>query len=535
MAFVSSLPLPTRGANTSKLPALSARSASRVTATASATRDAGSSPHSRLPVITTAASSSSSCSSSSSSFVVFPEIADQLPCSPDNALWVYGRYELSYFATEATAQGRIAKLLRAMLREARRHYELSRAFFCALRPEEQRAEVLRCAETGVRVGSVSSSSSNNNNSIINNNGSSVMYSVRPNANAVVPATTTPAAGVGGDFANVNAACSTTGAVAVQESVYRALREAWPVWESSRSHHRSDDSDDDDVSSGNDSIIRTKKNKKRSGSGGGRDGSKASGVGGAEMRLNGARGGNHNNNSNSRSAGWSAENTGAAATVEKEGSLESYPPGLRVNLVLDIVASRKTLGATPLQSRAYRIAENVYRLVMQPTTTQTVGTTAATGTAEERVGDNLHDLSPYVRTLVIGISDTDITLVGRDVVCPYRHLLTPPPLQMRFRCALEAMADAPLQPPQPQRPPSPSASISPTDRGGVDDAGSSTSLVEASLALQTVVAKHLQGQRSLEALLPAPYMRVPPTLLSQLDQTRLILCVPPIECSAAEKE
>lgn len=535
MAFVSSLPLPTRGANTSKLPALSARSASRVTATASATRDTGSSPHSRLPVITTA--TSSSCSSSSSSFVVFPEIADQLPCSPDNALWVYGRYELSYFATEATAQGRIAKLLRAMLREARRHYELSRAFFCTLRPEEQRAEVLRCAEAGVGVGSVSSS--NNNNSINNNNGSSVMYSVRPNANAVVTATTTPAAGAGGDFANVSAAWSTTGAVAVQESVYRALREAWPVWESSRSHQRSDNSDDDDVSSGNDSIIRTKKNKKRSGSGGGHDGSKASGVGGAEMRLNGARGGNHNNNSNSRRAGWSAENTGAAAAVEKVGGLESYPPGLRVNIVLDIVASRKTLGATPLQSRAYRIAENVYRHVMQPTTTRTVGTTAAaaaaTGTAEERVGDHLHDLSPYVRTLVIGISDTDITLVGRDVVCPYRHLLTPPPLQMRFRCALEAMADAPLQPPQPQRPPSTSASISPTDRGGVDDAGSSTSPVEASFALQTVVAKHLQEQRSLEALLPAPYMRVPPTLLSQLDQARLILCVPPIECSAAEKE
>jgi hypothetical protein len=408
-----------------------------------------------------AAAAPSSSSSAASPLVVFPELSDQLLCAPDNVIWVYGQFALSFFATEATAAAKLSKKLRAMMREAQRHYEISRAYFCALTAGEQRAEVLRSA-----LGFISS------NANTNINGSSSSTNSNSGSGGTRRASRSPITNAAADTPSATSAAAA--ATSVEDSVFTALRQSWPT-------------------------------------------------------------------------------SSDAACVDGKGDGSTpYPPGLRVNLVLDIIASRKTLGAQPLRSRAYHIAEALYRRVMYPVADTTTTTTVVLGNrlspardvhrsssnnnnnAAEAYVDTLRDLSPHVRAFIIGISDTDSTLVGRDVVCPYRHLTPPSPVQLRMRNTLEGLADVAAQRQQRQRfSASPSAA-----RGGsavTNTCPPVDAAADASMALAALVSRQLLLRHSVDALLPAPYTRVAPTLLSRLDQTRLILCPPPVDWSSTEEE
>ncbi|KPA73419.1 hypothetical protein ABB37_09863 [Leptomonas pyrrhocoris] len=480
-----------RGPTATKLPALVARPPSSRPATA------------RARLAAAAASTAATSSNAASAFVVFPELPDQLLCAPDNTIWVYGQYALTFFATEAAAQAKLERKLQAMLREAQRHYEVSRAFFHSLSPEEQQAELLR-------------SSSNSN----------VAPLYRPTATAATATILSP-----GEAA-------AAAAVMMEENVY------WPSRESEylRRHRPRSQGDDAHHRSSDGGVRYNVTGHRRSGS-----------IGSA------------------RNA-WDAAGDVIAGAEDSEDSGAPYPPGLRVNLVLDIVASRKTLGAAPLRSRAYRIAERLYRRVMRrpqqqqqeqqrkshgemaadaaaaartirpgdrPTAPMNGAGETTTRAPDERV-DALHDMAPYIRALVIGISDANITLVGRDVVCPYRHLPAPTPTQWRVRSALEALADASRQQQQQPRLHSASSSTGAAGAaacatGGKMAAPATPTSVAASMMLAALVAKHVLQRRSVESLVPAPYTRVAPTRLGQLDQTRLILCTPPVEWSTAGEE
>lgn len=203
--------------------------------------------------------------------------------------------------------------------------------------------------------------------------------------------------------------------------------------------------------------------------------------------------------------------------ESESSENRYSAGLRVNIVLDIVASRKTLRTVPLRSRPYRLAEYLYQLVMQPSATQRATAAPALG-----------DMASHVRSLIIGISDADTTLVGCHIVCPYRHLTSPTPMMMRLRRAIEGAAD------QERARALAAAEAANTTVSGLDtqwQASSAAAAAEAAASdaapspLRSLVASHLAHYRRVDALFPAPYVRVPPQSLEQIDQNRLILCTP----------
>ncbi|KAI5687380.1 hypothetical protein MNV84_00357 [Leishmania braziliensis] len=405
------------------------------------------------PAIKPAAVSPSS--SSSPPLHVFADLPDQLLCSPDNSVWVYGQQALSFFSSEAAAQAKLERKVQCMMREAQRHYTISCAFFNSLTSEEQMAEVLRVS------------------------GGGGLLPLPPAMSAAAMVTGTPAKRDhrrSGDGSTPVKCCRQRLA-----GVHRALRDAWPTW--------------------------------------------------GEPDMNGVA-----SSLVSREVG----------DADDDGSWQNcYSPGLRVNLVLDIVASRKTLGTAPLRSRPYRLAEHLYRLIMQSATTQprtrspmlpsndvpyTTPTTAratpsttngakATTIAAARARS---DIAPHVRSLIIGISDAATTLVGLHVVCPYRHLSSPTPTLTRLRRAVEAAADQ-----QRARALSTTATTTTT---GLDTHGQGASAAviaepAASAPLCCVVASQLARHRRVDALLPAPYVRVPPQSLELIDQTRLILCTP----------
>ncbi|CBZ23206.1 conserved hypothetical protein [Leishmania mexicana MHOM/GT/2001/U1103] len=345
------------------------------------------------------------------SFHVFADLPDHLLCSPDNSVWVYGQYTLSFLTSEAAAQARLERKVQCMMREAQRHYDISCAFFHSLTSEEQMAEVLRVGSGG-------------------------------GALSLPPAMT-----------------AATGAPAKSDpkrltGVHRALRDAWPT------RHGPDMSD--------------------------------------------------------AANGLAAREVGGAG--EGESSENRYSAGLRVNLVLDIVASRKTLRTVPLRSRPYRLAEYLYQFVMQPATTQRAAAAAA----------GRGDMALHVRSLIIGISDADTTLVGCHVVCPYRHLMSPTPMMMRVRRAIEKAAD------QERARALAAAEAANTTVSGLDTQCQASSAAVAAEApasnaapspLCSLVASQLARYRRVDALFPAPYARVPPQSLAQIDQSRLILCTP----------
>ncbi|AYU75748.1 hypothetical protein LdCL_030012300 [Leishmania donovani] len=357
-----------------------------------------------------AASAAPSPPSPSPSFHVFADLPDHLLCSPDNSVWVYGQYTLSFLTSEAAAQAKLERKVRCMMREAQRQYDISCAFFHSLTSEEQMAEVLRVGSGGG------------------------VLSLPP---AMTAATGTSAKS---DRKRLT-------------GVHRALRDTWPTW-------RGPDMSD-------------------------------------------------------AANGLAAREVGGAG--EGKSSANRYSAGLRVNLVLDIVASRKTLRTVPLRSRPYRLAEYLYQLVMRPSATQRATAAPAQG-----------DMALHVRSLIIGISDADTTLVGCHVVCPYRHLTSPTPMMMRLRRAIEGAAD------QERARALAAAEAANTTVSGLDtqwQASSAAAAAEAAASdaapspLRSLVASQLARYRCVDALFPAPYVRVPPQSLEQIDQSRLILCTP----------
>ncbi|GET85576.1 hypothetical protein, conserved [Leishmania tarentolae] len=338
--------------------------------------------------------------SSSPSFHVFADLPDHPLCSPDNSVWVYGKYKLSFLTSEVDAQAKLEKKVHCMMREAQRHYDVSCAFFHSLTSEQQMAEVLRVSSSGGVL-------------------------------ALPPPTTTA-----------------TGTPSKSDrkpltDVHRELRDTWPTW--------GGPSMEDAVT-----------------------GLAARVVGGAE---------------------------------EGKSSQNRYSPGLRVNLVLDIVASRKTLRTVPLRSRPYRLAEHLYKFIMCPAA-PTQGSMAL-----------------HVRSLIIGISDADTTLVGCHVVCPYRHLSSPTPTMVKLRHAIEAAAE------QERARALAAAELANTTVSGLDTPWQASSLPVAAASdaalspLCSLVASQLARYGRVDALFPAPYVRVPPQSLDQIDQSRLILCTP----------
>ncbi|KAG5512403.1 hypothetical protein GH5_08254 [Leishmania sp. Ghana 2012 LV757] len=396
-------------------------------------------------------------SSSASPFRVFAELPDQLLCSPDNSVWVYGRYVLSLFTPEATAQARLERKVRSMMQEAQRHYTISCAFFHSLTSEEQMAEVLRVSGGGGTP------------------------SPPPSMTTAAMATGTSAKRDLGR--NVDG----TGAEKIDHQrlagVHRELRGMWPTWGASDMNDAPNDLSTREVRGPNDD----------------------------------------------------------------EPSQNYYAAGLRVNLVVDIVASRKTIGPEPLRSRPYRLAKNLYQRIMrsataQPTesslmSTRSVGLctpVTAAGMAhmsidgvsapKAAVGRGWDNMAPHVRSLVIGISDSETTLVGCHLVCPYRHLSSPTPMLMRLRRAIEAAAEQ-----ERARALAATAATTTAPVGGIDAQGQGSAVVTArdtvSSPLCSVVASQLGRYGCVDALLAASCVRAPPQSLGHIDQSRLILCSP----------
>nr|CCC89733.1 conserved hypothetical protein [Trypanosoma congolense IL3000] len=78
-------------------------------------------------------------------------------------------------------------------------------------------------------------------------------------------------------------------------------------------------------------------------------------------------------------------------------LKQWDPPLnapRCRIILDVVASRKSLGDEPYKSRPYRLGQMVFRYVQR-------------------------EHSAKVMSTFVGISDSGMTLLGRDILFPYR--------------------------------------------------------------------------------------------------------------------
>ncbi|KAG5487747.1 hypothetical protein LSCM1_08113 [Leishmania martiniquensis] len=403
-----------------------------------------------------AAPSPSSSSSSDAAFHVFADLPDQLLCSPDNTVWVYGKHRVSLFTAEAAAQAKLERKVRTMMQEAQRHYDISCAFFHSLTSEEQIAEALRASGGGGGTPS-------------------------PPSSTTMAAMATGASGKRDGVKNGDGPTMEKSERQRLAGVYRELRGMWPTWEA------------------------------------------------PDMK--------------DAVKGLVTHQTGG---VEDGGSSRNfYSAGLRVNLVLDIVASRKTMGTEPLHSRPYRLAEYLYQRIMQPTAAQpTVSSSVslqnvALCTASTAAGaaplaisgakalrtaaePGWADIAPHVRSLVIGISDAETTLVGCHVLCPYRYLSSPTPTLMRLRRAIEEAAD--------QERVRAAAAMANTPASGIDAQARGSPAVEAaegtaSSPLCRVVAAQLARYGRVDALLTAPCVRVPPQSLGYIDQSRLILCTP----------
>ncbi|KAG5511934.1 hypothetical protein JKF63_07759 [Porcisia hertigi] len=409
-------------------------------------------------------------SSYSPPFQVFPDLPDQLMCSPDNSVWVYGQHSISLLASEATMKTKLKQKISCMMQEAQRHYDISCAFFHSLSSEEQMAEVLRASGGGTLV-------------------------PPPPTNATSALTAGASVkrdheGISEDNGSVGNKFDRKGLADAQ----RALRDAWPTWGKQDMNNPASNPVSREVESGDD----------------------------VELSQN------------------------------------CYAPGLRVNLVLDIIASRKTLGPSPLSSQTYRLTEFLHRLILEPSTTQPpadsspkparirkpppIATTAVGSVlartkcahATKTVAKPAEcDMALHVRSLVIGISDTDTILVGRHLVCPYRHLPTPTSTMIRLRRAIEAAADeeqdgSPLKAAvlTSDTAASPATATSGGLEGPEQVSAAAPESDTTTPSFRRVVSSQLARYHRIDALLPAPYGRVPPQSLDQIDQNRLILCAPP---------
>lgn len=166
----------------------------------------------------------------------------------------------------------------------------------------------------------------------------------------------------------------------------------------------------------------------------------------------------------------------------------YPPnnGPKCRVVLDIIASRKTLGENSTESEPYRLGQKVYRYVKTMYATE-------------------------VMTTFVGISDRNVTLVGRDILYPYRvtgggggtttfgtgrNFLSSRQFASRFSTGTSVLAS--------------------TD-------GFSTTVSGGMAAMLSNMETLLSGTIPVPRIVTAP-----PTNTDKVDNVRLVVCFPPTD-------
>ncbi|PBJ72750.1 hypothetical protein BCY84_15316 [Trypanosoma cruzi cruzi] len=178
------------------------------------------------------------------------------------------------------------------------------------------------------------------------------------------------------------------------------------------------------------------------------------------------------------------------TVMKNLAKQWIPPhnGPKCRLVLDIVASRKTLGDDPVISDPYRLGQKVFSFTRR------------------------NYLREVINTFV-GISDSGVTLVGRDILYPFRSTgggSPKPSVKMNSlsgnRRNLSGSAISGL----------------PIDSGDI-----------LGVAASGGVAARVSGfEQILANTIPVPRMvPVPPTNTEKVDNIRLLVCFPPNDMSS----
>ncbi|KAG8347280.1 hypothetical protein TRVL_01884 [Trypanosoma vivax] len=163
-----------------------------------------------------------------------------------------------------------------------------------------------------------------------------------------------------------------------------------------------------------------------------------------------------------------------------------PPhiGPRCRLVLDIVASRKSLGEDPLSSRPYRLGQRVHQYTKKRYATEVMAT-------------------------FVGISDNNNTLVGRDILYPYR-------------ITGGGAASTEMKTMKSGRRPSSMSGFLPMHRRSMADILSSANSGNMPAVLGML-------EKMLSGSIPAPRITpLPPSNVEKVDNLRLLVCYPSLE-------
>ncbi|EKF32868.1 hypothetical protein MOQ_003268 [Trypanosoma cruzi marinkellei] len=178
-------------------------------------------------------------------------------------------------------------------------------------------------------------------------------------------------------------------------------------------------------------------------------------------------------------------------VTKNLAKQWIPPhnGPKCRLVLDIVASRKTLGDDPVISDPYRLGQKVFTFTRK------------------------NYLREVINTFV-GISDSGVTLVGRDILYPFRSTGGGNP---NSGVKINSLSGN-------RRNLSGSAILgSPIDSGDVLGVAASGGVAAKVSGIEQILAKTI----------PVPRMvPVPPTNTEKVDNIRLLVCLPSNDISSS---
>lgn len=412
-----------------------------------------------------AAPKSSMQPTSASALPVVIDRPELLACSPDNSIWVYGSYVFQYLVADAATEMHTKRTINKMMREAARHFTVALFCFERMTPVERRAEVLR----------------------------GVPASVQQHLSNETAGETAPAAASSAAWARSSGGATP---ILVNNSFDAATGTIQRLPRPPRDPRRGNistfaggtgrgptmtsfqndgpvpcDRDGDTAESREETIFRSLLRTWPTAM------SVAVGSSGATTKQKMSRRGST-----------------AADPLH-------LPRGLRVNIVFDFIASRKTLGGDPLHSRPGQLAEKLYQYIRSV-------------------------YAPFVHSIVIGMSDAKTTFVGRDIVCPYQHFSLNSTLFTNMRRVLLMERQ--------QRDVATAALISASN----DNTAGSSGVLSASFAGEgsgggdvvplTSLSAHLTARlerHGPDAVLPQPYARVSPHLLNSIDQTRLILFIP----------
>ncbi|RNF26998.1 uncharacterized protein Tco025E_00754 [Trypanosoma conorhini] len=168
-----------------------------------------------------------------------------------------------------------------------------------------------------------------------------------------------------------------------------------------------------------------------------------------------------------------------------------PPqnGPKCRIVLDIIASRKTLGDDPPNSEPYRLGQKVFGFVKRK-------------------------YPQEVMTIFVGISDSGVTLVGRDILYPFRITGAAGSKPNTTATALEGIR---------------------SNLAGTLASTSPFASVDAlGVAASSNVAAMISGlEQVLVSTVPAPRMvTAPPANTDKVDNVRLVVCFPPADITGS---